>query len=190
MSARRLWWALFGVYALLNYSTLGLMPSVWNTVNRSLGGRGLLLQYTIYSLFGIGILFYVLFIKREESILKYLLLLFFAGIFFIMVEFEKNPGEKIHMAQYGLSGLILYNALKVDLDRFKMKLYAIGSAICLLTGAVDEIIQWFLPNRVFTWHDVFINGASGIIVLLAIRFNILSRLRPSPTAADEGEVSA
>lgn len=92
-----------------------------------------------------------------------------------MVKLSAYPAEKIHIAQYGILGVLLYNALKIDFDKFAKKLYVIGAAICLVSGALDEVIQWLLPNRYFDLIDLFINGASGIIALFLIRNNILRR---------------
>ncbi len=174
-SFKWIWWASFIIYIGVTYATLGIMPAIWNKLNAILGGKGIVLQYAIYSLAGLVTLSYIVFIKKERSIVRYLLFFLFAAILCIMFKFERNPGEKIHMAQYGLAGVLLYNALKIDFDRFNIKLYLYGSLISLIAGALDEVIQGFLPNRWFTWHDVFINGASGIIILLVIRLNILSK---------------
>jgi VanZ family protein len=72
----------------------------------------------------------------------------------------------------GLSA-ILYNALKIDLDRYSLRLYVCGMVICLAVGFFDEVIQFFLPNRVFDWRDVIINFASSVTAFMVIRFNIL-----------------
>ncbi len=158
------------------YATLGVAPSIWIRLNKFFGGKGVIVQYIIYSLVGISVLVYILFIKKEKSLKKYLLFLLFAWIFLTMIKFEKNPGEKIHLAQYGLLGILLYNTLRIDFARFSKELYLYACVICLIAGAVDEVIQWALPNRTFTWHDVLINGISGVIALLLIRFNILHRM--------------
>jgi VanZ family protein len=173
INSRKIWWAIAILYIVLNYATLGIMPLIWERLNSFFGGRGVMLQYIIYLFIGLYVLIYLLFVKKERAPVKYMLFFFFIFIFFLMVRFEKNPGEKIHMGQYGLLGILLYNALKMDFDKFKNTLYVYGSAACIIAGAFDEIIQWFLPNRFFTWHDVFINGLSGVISLLIIRFNIL-----------------
>jgi VanZ family protein len=117
----------------------------------------------------------MLFVKKEWSAKKYLLFFLFIAAFLVMFKFERNIPEKVHMAQYGLFGVLVYNALRADLDAFDARLYTYGSVICFAAGAFDEVVQFFLPNRYFTWHDFFINGASGIMVLLAIRFLILKR---------------
>lgn len=171
---RKIWWTITTLYILFIYATLGAAPAIWKSLNTFLGGRGAVVQYTIYSLVFMGVFIYILWVKKERLITRYLLFFLFISIFFIMVKLEKNPAEKIHMAQYGLFGILLYNALKIDFNRLNKNLYLCGSFICLIAGAIDEIIQGILPNRYFTWHDVFINGISGIIALLVIRFNILN----------------
>jgi len=172
---RKIWWTITSLYIGLTYATLGVMPAIWKSFNNFFGGNGIIVQYIIYSLVFILVFMYILLVKKEKSPAKYFLFFLFIIIFFIMVKFEKNPGEKIHMAQYGLLGVLLYNALKIDFDSFNKNLYLCAASICLIAGALDEVIQWILPNRYFTWHDVFINGLSGIIALIIIRFNILKK---------------
>lgn len=97
----------------------------------------------------------------------------FIGTFIVIVKLAKLPAEKIHVAEYGLLGVLLYNALRIDFDRFGKKLYVYGILVCLIVGTLDEIIQLILPNRYFDWCDVFVNGVSGIVMLLMIKFSIL-----------------
>lgn len=171
---RKIWWIITTLYISFIYATLGNAPAIWKSLNSLLGGKGVVAQYIIYSLVFIGVFIYILWVKKERLITRYLLFFLFISIFFIMVEFEKNPAEKIHTAQYGLFGVLLYNALKIDFNPLNKNLYLCGFFICLVAGTLDEVIQGILPNRVFTWHDIFINGISGIIALLIIRFNILN----------------
>ena len=179
-SLKKIWWAITICYIMLIYATLGFAPTIWKNLNTLLQGKGALAQYIIYSLVGIIAFIYILFIKKERAISRYFLFLLFIGMSFIMLKLEKNPGEKIHLAEYAVLGVLLYNALKIDFDRFNPKLYIYGCLICFLAGALDEIIQWLLPNRFFTLHDIFVNGLSGIIALLMIRFNILASLPSLP----------
>lgn len=175
---KRIWWLITILYISFIYATLGIAPAIWKNLNNFFKGHGVVAQYIIYSAIFILVFIYILFVKKEKSLAGYLLFFLFVGIFFIMVRFEKNPGEKIHMAQYGLLGVLLYNALKIDFNIFDKYLYLWGSLICLIAGAMDEVIQGILPNRFFTWHDIFINGLSGIIALLVIRVNILRKETP------------
>jgi hypothetical protein len=44
--------------------------------------------------------------------------------------------------------------------------YFLGGFITGIIGTVDEIYQYFLPNRSFTWYDIFLNALGGILGLL------------------------
>ncbi len=47
--------------------------------------------------------------------------------------------------------------------------------IVFVFGAVDEVIQWILPNRIFDIRDILINGIAGILVQLLIAMVISKR---------------
>ena len=99
----------------------------------------------------------------------------FIGIIIVTIKLAKLPAEKIHVAEYGLLGILFYNALKIDFDRFGKRLYIYGILGCSIAGFVDEIIQLILPNRYFAWSDVIINGTCAIVVLMMIKFSILRK---------------
>ena len=66
--------------------------------------------------------------------------------------------ERIHFVEYAVLGLLFSRAVNV---------WALSGIIytgCLVTliGSVDEIIQWFLPNRVGDIRDVFMNSVGGL----------------------------
>jgi hypothetical protein len=145
-----------------------MAPTIWNTLNKALGGQAVILIYSVYIVVIITIFFYFITKREKRNPQQYLLLVLCMAVFFLMLHQEKNPGEKIHMAQYGVLGIFLYKALVVDFDRYNLRLYLNGAAISLMAGEVDEIIQGLLPNRCFTWHDVFINGFSSILTLFII----------------------
>jgi VanZ family protein len=37
-----------------------------------------------------------------------------------------------------------------------------------LIGLLDEVVQYFLPNRVFDWYDVGLNTCAALIGALAL----------------------
>ncbi len=159
-------------YLLATYCTLGIMPELWYKLNSIMSGKGVYLFYLLYSIAFLGVLYFMVFVRKETSLSNYLLLSLFVAVFFILNEMENNPGEKIHMAQYGIFGVLLYKTLTVDFKNRSRMFYNLAFTICFTAGAVDEIIQGFLPNRAFTWHDIFVNGVSGVVSVLIIRFNI------------------
>ena len=74
--------------------------------------------------------------------------------------------ERIHFVEYAVLGLLISLAVNVR------TLYGIISTCCfiILIGVVDEIIQWFLPNRVGDMRDVIMNSVGGLSGLWLGRF--------------------
>lgn len=120
---------------------------------------------------------------RHGSPRRHLVSLGLVAAFGAMYVAEHYPGEKFHMFQYGVLGLLLFGALRVDLDPRGVALYAVGISIGAVAGLVDELIQHLLPNRVFTPHDVVVNGASVALVLVFLR------VHARPAEALEREIS-
>ena len=74
--------------------------------------------------------------------------------------------ERIHFVEYAFLGLLISRAVNV------INPQGLIYTCCLvsLIGAVDEIIQWFLPNRVGDMRDVFMNFVGGFSGLWLGRF--------------------
>lgn len=85
--------------------------------------------------------------------------------------FTRLPEEKIHVVEYGLLGWLIGWSLFEP----AFSINRIGFAILLgwTIGLCDEIIQYFLPNRVYDIRDVTLNGLSTTLGLFFIG---LSRL--------------
>ena len=66
--------------------------------------------------------------------------------------------ERIHFVEYAVLGLLISRAVNV---RILSGIIYTGFLVTLI-GAVDEIIQWFLPNRVGDMRDVFMNSVGGL----------------------------
>ena len=142
-------------------------------MNEAVGGKGLGFVYAAGISVILAVFLYVIFVKKERSPVKYLLLLVFSLILFILNNLAIFPAEKIHLLEYVILGVLLYNALKVDLDKYDTRLYLWGCFICFVAGVIDEVIQLVLPGRFFDWKDVVLNVVSGITAFMVIRFNIL-----------------
>ena len=170
---KNMWWIAVGVYLAFIYSTLGIAPAVWDGLNDVLAGKAKLLVYIVAFLACIFLLIYVIFVKKEKVVNRYLLLLLFIWAFIALNRLATRPVEKIHLIEYGFLSVLVYNALRKHLDPFDKRLYIYGCLFCFGAGLVDELIQLFLPNRVFDLRDVFFNTFASITVFLIIRFNIL-----------------
>ena len=66
--------------------------------------------------------------------------------------------ERVHFSQYGLLGLLVSRAYKIS--SFKMLLAF--ALFVMSVGLVDEIIQWYLPNRYGDIRDVVMNSLGGV----------------------------
>lgn len=172
-SLRSIWWTATVIYILALYLSLPFVPKIWEGLNSFFKGRIIPFLYTIYFLVGSGIFIYILSAKKGP--LNYFLYFMQVGVFFMILNFLKIPAEKIHLAEYSILAILLYNSLKFDFLRFDKRLYQCSVFFCFSVGTIDEIIQAFLPNRYFDWRDIFINTLSGIISLSIIRFNILRK---------------
>lgn len=92
------------------------------------------------------------------------------------------PEEAVHFVQYGILALLLFRAYGPIVGDGTVLVVIVLSGSCL--GAVDEIIQWVVPRRVFDLRDIGLNAAScGLMSLgvgLGFRPPILSRaIKPS-----------
>jgi len=98
---------------------------------------------------------------------------------FLIYQFIPNPYEFTHLPEYAILSILIIWAL----DKEKLKsgdakkeknialtinknLYFLSAMITGLIGTVDEIYQYFLPNRYFTLYDIFLNILGGILGLL------------------------
>ena len=98
---------------------------------------------------------------------------------FIIYQFIPNPYEFTHLPEYAILSMLLVWALsnkKVMRTNTKKEknirlaisknLYFLSAIITGLIGTVDEIYQYFLPNRYFTVYDIFLNILGAILGLL------------------------
>ena len=74
--------------------------------------------------------------------------------------------ERIHFVEYAFLGLLISRAVNVT----NLKNIIFTGCLVTLIGAVDEIIQWFLPNRFGDMRDVFMNSVGGLSGLWLGRF--------------------
>ena len=168
------WWGGIAAYLAVVYATLGVAPRIWNALDALFGGLGIIFAvYLPAVLAGIALLAYMFFKKEERRADSYFILLVFVAVFFELTLLAVRPEEKIHLLEYGVLGVLLYNALKIDMDRLDPMLYIAGATFCFGAGLIDEVIQLYLPNRVFDWKDVVINFISGVMGLLIIRVIVL-----------------
>lgn len=184
-----MWWLVTLLYLALIYATLSIAPLIWAVFDDFFLGNGMLILYTCFIGIGVWLLHYMISRKKERAVEIYLLFFLLILITYVLNKMAIRPAEKIHLLEYGLLSVLVYNALKIDLNRYGIILYVLGTIFCSLAGFYDEVIQRSLPGRYFSWRDVLVNSASSLLGFVVIRFIVLRKdQNPLQTGADSDRI--
>ena len=108
-----------------------------------------------------------LFYKRKKSILFLISVSIVFLLSFVIYQFIPNPYEFTHLPEYAVLSILIVRALyKEKRDSFLRNSYFLSGLITGVIGTVDELYQYFLPKRFYTWYDVALNILGGILGLL------------------------
>ncbi len=155
-------------YLLCIYTTLGIA----RPIAEFLRSTGILIP-TVIALFA-GCVPLALFWRsattsRTRFLIRILLITLLLCSAFII---SALPEERLHFLTYGLAGWLLCWSLEDWLVKVgsiepskKINLLIAWLLPCFfvwLAGGVDELIQWWLPNRVFDIRDIIFNGTAGM----------------------------
>ena len=156
VSKNRLW-VLIIIYVIFIYVSLPFFPSfigvLRNFISKELLNLlSLVLSISFFLLLSIWIYNKKYKAKQFLIIISPLLLLTYLSLSL------DGWVERIHFIEYAVLGLLISRA--VDVRTLSRIIYT-GCLITLI-GAVDEIIQWFLPNRVGDMRDVLMNTVGGL----------------------------
>ncbi|MBD3296471.1 MAG: hypothetical protein GF392_03810 [Candidatus Omnitrophica bacterium] len=170
---RKIYWAAVVAYLGGLYLSIASAPLLWERIQSSTDMDLNRCVYLAGSVLAVSLLTYMVLIKREIRDRNYMFLVLFMAAFLLLGRAASRPAEKVHILEYVLLSFLVYNALRLDLNRFGKKLYVTGILFCLGAGLIDELIQLYIPSRVFDWRDVLINAGSSAVGFGIIRFNIL-----------------
>ncbi|MDD3089708.1 MAG: VanZ family protein [Candidatus Omnitrophica bacterium] len=166
-------WAVFAVYVLTVFLSLGAAPEIWKAINASLGGKGIYWVLIVYGMAAVGALAYIAVTFKGRNIWHYLVLPASGVCYFLLIKASKMPDEKIHLAEYSIMAALACLAFRGHFDKKDPLLYVSAGALSVFLGFLDEIVQLMLPNRYFDWNDVLVNAASSILAVLVIRFSFV-----------------
>ena len=160
---RRLWlWTLAVVVAI--YSTLGLATMLAGVINRDL-----LAAIFVSGMLLIGIAVITQGLKVRPGIVEVGVLVGVWAVYLMVFQRIASPVERSHLIEYGVVGLLIYEALTERMHQ-RRRIYVIAPLAILITtllGTLDECIQWFLPNRVFDPVDIMFNFSAGLMAVTA-----------------------
>ena len=156
ISKNRLW-VLIVVYVLFIYVSLPFFPAFISTLRGFISKELLNLLSLVLSI-SFFLMLSVWIYKKKYKLNKFLLIISPLLLLTYLSLSLDVWVERIHFIEYAVLGLLISRAVNVR------TLHGIIYTGCLITliGAVDEIIQWFLPNRVGDMRDVFMNSVGGL----------------------------
>jgi hypothetical protein len=81
-----------------------------------------------------------------------------------------NPYELTHLPEYAVLGLLMVRAIKGDTVPLRERnganfLYLRSAGVTSAIGAMDELYQWLIPGRYFTWYDILLNSLGALLGL-------------------------
>ena len=88
----------------------------------------------------------------------------------VMVRLFLSPEERTHLFEYGLVGVLCYQALSERKQKGGRVKSPAAAAIVMtaIIGGIDEVIQGFLPSRVFDIRDIGFNALAGTMAVASI----------------------
>lgn len=118
---------------------------------------------------------------RNRIILRVVLI---TSLLLIALFMPGLPEERLHFLTYGLLGWLICWSVE-GMEKNENSLWSkTGSLLpCLLVwlaGGIDELIQWWLPVRVFDVRDIIFNGVAG---MLGIAIFATGNLRSAPSTS-------
>lgn len=147
-------------YVLLIYVTLGYV----RCLSDALRCRGLLGYVSMAIIFLLcGVVFARL--RQLSSRGSRRLIVILLGISVLSsLFFLPFPEERLHVVEYSILGWLLGWSLACS-GKWPAW-WGVGVLLAWLIGYGDEMIQCFLPNRVFDVRDIFLNGIAGMVGLV------------------------
>lgn len=168
-------WAWVAITQLLIWSTLGLAPGVASYLRE----RNLLRLSLAAALGVAGLAGLVWWLRRRPRWAEVIAVGFVLSIFALAVlrgwlaPTDVNIEERTHLIEYSVVAGLVYMALRERrTNGCRMTWPGVWAFMTtVLLGGFDELIQWFLPNRVFDWVDIVFNtiaAALGVSVVWSV----------------------
>jgi VanZ family protein len=159
---RRLWfWTLAVVVAI--YSTLGLTQ----TLAGVLRDRDMLDATFFFVFLVLEASIVVIALRSRPGITEVGVVVGVIAVYLLAFSRMASPEERTHLFEYGLLAILILEALRERSIHVHLisdpSLLAIGAAGTL--GVVDEVIQWFIPNRVFDPIDIGFNTLAAVMAV-------------------------
>lgn len=156
-------WGMVIALTVTIYSTLSVMRDVLRFIYLQIGRSTFSAGVDVFLIAAmVSVVLYFIFRRKVHENpfdLATLIVVFLAtGVTMKVMEI---PEERAHFLEYGLLGGLIFRAWSENLSG--NWLYLASIFLVSLLGGIDEIIQYYLPNRVGEVKDWILNIAGGMI---------------------------
>jgi VanZ family protein len=159
-------WIIVTLYTGLIFATLADVVLIMDVIERAVGDALNMLLAALPLLLLALFLVYLIVVKRERRLWRYLLMFFIIASVALIQRFIFYPAEKVHLVEYGILGWMIYQAVRKSGGGIAAG-YAWTIVLVVVIGTADETVQAYLPMRVFDFRDIIINIHSGLLGAVA-----------------------
>jgi len=150
------------LYVILIFSTIPLFPQLWKFLKLNLNFNP---EYIIYLFLLLSLIFvsYITLRKKRKDLFFFVSLLFsFINYTILLFFICKFPADRLHLVEYGFLAFFLFYSYS-DKKENVLHIYLYILLTGLFIGLMDEIIQYFTPERYFETKDIIINFISLLL---------------------------
>ena len=170
-------WLYLALWAVVIFCTIPFARALRKQVDEQIGLQAFLYVTILLTLLG-AILALRILRRRQLPLNAYVWLITVSGAFIGYALYLRDiPEEAIHVAEYGVLGVLAYRALVHRIRDYSV--YVAATLVVGIVGTLDEYIQWVVPSRYFDLRDVRTNFIAGALAQVAIA----GGLRPSIVAS-------
>lgn len=160
-------WLILIAYIAFVYSTLSATPSFSRLLSKLFGrGFSFAVNISIIIIIAAAIAFFYRRLKARRPAVYIGLAAVFSIYLFFVFNWTKLPAERMHLIEYGLMSYFVLRIMD-GIRPIAVKYFCVIMSVTAI-GVCDELIQWFLPNRVCDIKDMALNAVSGVLALALI----------------------
>ncbi len=159
---KRLWiWTMVIIVAI--YASLGIARPISNI----LIDNGLLTPFFIAGMLLVCVTILTHGFKRRPGKIDIILVPGVIAVYLMVFVRIEIPQERTHLIEYGVLAIFILETFK---ERAKNIDYLLSPALLAILstgifGIIDELIQAFIPNRIFDIRDILFNTFAGILAV-------------------------
>ncbi|MBU1566717.1 MAG: VanZ family protein [Proteobacteria bacterium] len=161
-------WATVILWIFIIGLSIPLARSFQTFVTASFGRNAFIVTALIF--FAVGLFTVTLQVLRQQLSKQIMSFLWTAFAFSICTTWtlglSNNPEESIHFIEYGILSVLFFYALSFRLSNWSI--YVVAVLLSSLIGTLDEVVQWFTPQRFFDFRDIWLNSSAGFLAQIVI----------------------